>query len=99
MSSDSGSGASRTLQQNVESIVQELKRLGSPKARDGMSRFRIQTSSALGISIPRLRTLAKRTDTNHGLALKLWNIRIHEARILATMIDDPSQVTQAQMEE
>ena len=64
-----------------------------------MSKFGIQTSSALGISIPRLRTLARKTGMNHGLALKLWNVRIHEGRLLATMIDDPSQVTQAQMEE
>lgn len=99
MGSESSSATSSAPQQKVESIVEELKRLGNPKARDGMARFGIQTSSALGISIPQLRDLARKTGTNHGLALKLWNARIHEARILATMIDDPSRVTQAQMEE
>ena len=99
MGPKSSSPTSPAPQQSVESVVQELKRLGNPKARDGMARFGIQTSSALGISIPRLRTLARKTGMDHALALKLWNTRIHEARLLATMIDDPSGVTQAQMED
>jgi len=99
MPSESGSTATPLRRQTVESIVQELQRLGNPNARYGMSRFGIRTSSALGISIPQLRSLAKKTGTDHGLALKLWKTEIHEARILASMIDDPSQVTQAQMEE
>jgi len=64
-----------------------------------MSRFGIQTSNALGISVPRLRSIAKKTGKNHGLALKLWKTGIHEAGRLASMIDDPSQVTKAQTEE
>jgi 3-methyladenine DNA glycosylase AlkD len=99
MRSESSNTATPPRQQTVETIVQELKRLGSPKAKDSMSRFGIRTSSALGISIPQLRNLAKKIGTDHGLALKLWKTKIHEARILASMIDDPSQVTQAQMEE
>jgi 3-methyladenine DNA glycosylase AlkD len=79
MRSESGRTATAPPRQTVESIVQELKRLGSPKARDSMSRFGIRTSSALGISIPQLRNLAKRTGTDHGLALKLWKTEIHEA--------------------
>jgi 3-methyladenine DNA glycosylase AlkD len=43
--------------------------------------------------------LAKKTGTDHELAQKLWNTGIHEARILASMIDDPSKVSENQMEE
>ena len=35
---------------------------------------------------------------NHALALELWESGIHEARLLATVIEDPAQVTKAQME-
>jgi 3-methyladenine DNA glycosylase AlkD len=63
-----------------------------------MERFGIQTSMALGASIPQLRILAKKTRTDHELAQKLWKTGIHEARILASMLDDPSKVSEDQME-
>ena len=40
----------------------------------------------------------KRAGVDHPLALKLWQSGIHEARILAALVDDPAQVTSAQME-
>jgi 3-methyladenine DNA glycosylase AlkD len=63
-----------------------------------MSRFGIQTGMALGVSNPQLRDLAKKVRTSHELAEKLWKTRIHEARILASMIDDPAKVSEDQME-
>lgn len=83
----------------LENLVDEIKRRGNPKALDGMSRFGIQTNNAFGVSIPQLRKLAKSTGTNHELAGQLWKTGCHEARILATMIDDPARVTEDQMEE
>ena len=64
-----------------------------------MARFGIATHSALGTRIPALRSLAREIGRDHALALELWSTGIHEARILATMIDDPGQVTPRQMEE
>jgi len=84
---------------SVEHIIGELKRGGSPKALIGMARFGIRTGKAFGVSIPQIRDLAKRTGTDHELAQKLWKTGIHEARILASMIDDPSKVSEDQMEE
>jgi 3-methyladenine DNA glycosylase AlkD len=42
--------------------------------------------------------LARVIGKNHTLALKLWNSGIHEARILAVLIDQPQKVDPAQME-
>ena len=42
--------------------------------------------------------MAKRTGYNHALAEELWATGIHDARMLATMVDDPADVTPAQME-
>ena len=83
----------------LESVLDEIKRRGNPKALDGMSRFGIRTNDAFGVSIPELRKVAKSTGTNHELAGQLWKTGYHEARILATMIDDPARVTEDQMEE
>jgi 3-methyladenine DNA glycosylase AlkD len=63
-----------------------------------MARFGINASRALGISVEDLRKVARDLGTDHTLAQKLWASRIHEARILASFIDDPRQVTGAQMD-
>lgn len=63
-----------------------------------MARFGINPDRALGVRIPDLRWLAKQVGTDHSLALGLWKTGIHEARILASMIDDPGAVTERQME-
>jgi 3-methyladenine DNA glycosylase AlkD len=78
--------------------MDELRRGGSPRAVAGMSRFGIQTGTALGVSIPKIREVARRVGTHHNLAQSLWKTGIHEARILACMMDDPSKVSEDQME-
>jgi 3-methyladenine DNA glycosylase AlkD len=82
----------------VERAMDELRRRGSPKAVVGMARFGIQTGKALGVSSPQLREVARQVGTNHELAQKLWKTGIHEALILASMIDDPEKVSENQME-
>jgi len=82
----------------LEHVMEELRRRGNPKAVAGMARFGIQTSKALGVSIPQLRQVARQLGTNHELAQKLWKTGIHEARILASMIDDSEKVSEDQME-
>ena len=64
-----------------------------------MARFGIDTKNVYGVPIPNLRKLAKKIEMNHQLALKLWDSGIHEAMLLACLIDDPEKVTQLQMEQ
>ena len=47
--------------------------------------------------MPELRKLAQGKE-DHALAEQLWQTGIHEARILAGLVDDPVQVTGEQME-
>jgi len=61
--------------------------------------FGIVIDTAFGVKTPLLRSLAKTIGKNHELAVQLWQTNIHEARILAGMIDDPNNVTEAQMEQ
>jgi len=53
----------------------------------------------LGFLFHKLRDISKKVGISHDLAQELWKTRIHEARILATMVDDPMNVSEAQMEE
>ncbi|MEM0142963.1 MAG: DNA alkylation repair protein [Candidatus Parvarchaeum sp.] len=83
-----------------DEILMLLKNSSSLSYLKGMKRFGIDTSltKPLGVSIPKLRKIAKIIGKNHKLAIKLWNTKIHEARLLASFIDDYKCVTENQME-
>lgn len=85
-------------QYSGEEILDRLKSLGDPAAVEGMDRFGIRTTRALGVSMPQLQEIAREIGKQHPLALTLWNSAVHEARILACLIDEPDKVTEDQME-
>ncbi len=80
-------------------ILDKLKTLTNPHNVAGMARFGINPKNTYGIPIPTLRQLAREIGRDHELAINLWLSRIHEARILASLIDIPSSVTEAQMDQ
>jgi 3-methyladenine DNA glycosylase AlkD len=85
---------------NASQIITELQSLANPANREGMARFGIKTEQALGISMGTLRQIARRIGKkNHALAQELWETGLHEARLLATIVDDPRAVTEEQMEQ
>ena len=51
-----------------------------------------------GIGLTRLRKLAKQIGRNRELAQTLWTTDLHDARIIALLIDDPAQITREQAE-
>ena len=81
-----------------ENILKKLKALSNLRAVEGMARFGINPENTYGVSIPNLRKMAKEIGKNHSLALKLWDSGIHEARILASMVDEPNRVSKKQMD-
>ncbi len=81
-----------------DDILKKLKSLSDPKAVEGMARFGINPENTFGVSIPNLRKIAKETGKDHALAQQLWASGIHEARILASMVDNPKMVTEEQLE-
>ena len=83
---------------DTEEIITLLKQKSSATYLAGMKRFGIEDKYALGISIPELRKIARVIKTDHALALGLWKTKIHEARMLASMIDDPLLVTPGQID-
>jgi 3-methyladenine DNA glycosylase AlkD len=83
---------------NYDDIVERLKAMSNPKAVEGMARYGINPNNTYGVSIPNLRNMAREIGINHVLAQQLWASAIHEARILAGMVEDASRVTEEQME-
>lgn len=84
-------------------IIKKLKSYANPKNIEGMKRFGIQGTEMLGVNVPTLRKMAKEIvklgeAERHSLAQELWETKIHEARLLASMVDTPGKVGEAQME-
>jgi 3-methyladenine DNA glycosylase AlkD len=79
-------------------ILSELHRLASPRTKEGQARFGISGVENLGLTVPKMRALAKTIGRDHALALKLWKTGVHEARHIAVMIADPKLVDEALME-
>jgi 3-methyladenine DNA glycosylase AlkD len=83
---------------NSDEVIDLLNAHSNADAVEGMARFGINPTNTLGVSIHAIRKIAKEIGTDHSLAQKLWASEIHEARVLAAMIDDPKEVTKTQME-
>jgi 3-methyladenine DNA glycosylase AlkD len=83
---------------SAEAIISEMRRKADPAAVEGMARFGISSKNTLGLSIPTVRGMARKIGIDHQTAQSLWRSGIHEARILAAFVDDPSKVTEEQME-
>src|ERR1035438_5458492 len=79
-------------------LLKELGAHANPANVAGMARFGISTVGTLGVPVYVLRWMAKEAGRDHALAESLWNSGIHEARILATLVDDPARVTARQMD-
>jgi 3-methyladenine DNA glycosylase AlkD len=82
----------------LDEVMARLRALASEEDREGMARFGIATGEALGVRVPDLRRLAKEVGRDHALALDLWGTGVHEARLLATMVAEPREVTEDLME-
>ena len=92
---------------NCEEIIKKLKQKANAKNLAGMTRFGISSKNTLGVSMPELRLIAKEIKKEfkespnvlHKLALELWQTEVHEARILAGLIDIPELATKKQMDD
>lgn len=82
----------------ADETLAELRSHANPKNVEGMARYGIASTNTLGVNIPTLRAIAKRAGRDHALAEQLWQSGVHEARILAGMVDDPAKVTKRQMD-
>jgi 3-methyladenine DNA glycosylase AlkD len=87
-----------SMSNKFDQVISHLRSLQNEDNLAGMARFGIATERAFGIKHPELKQIAKDYRKDHDLALELWASGYHEARLLATIIDDPKQVTEDQAE-
>ena len=87
-----------STRERLTAVMDELAAQASDESGAGMARYGINVANAFGVSVYELRRMARVLGTDHELALALWQTGNHEARLLASMVDDPGFVTEAQME-
>jgi 3-methyladenine DNA glycosylase AlkD len=79
-------------------LLARLQAHANPANVAGMARFGINPQGTLGVSVSVLRGIAREAGRSHRLARDLWASGIHEARILATLVEEPERVTPRQMD-
>ena len=83
----------------AKEVLDILKSKAKPDQLEGMARYGMAVEQRLGVSVPAMREIAREIGKNHQLALELWSTGIAEAQMVASMIDEPDEVTDTQMED
>jgi 3-methyladenine DNA glycosylase AlkD len=82
----------------VESVLAELKALGSEKTAATYVRHGMPAGRVYGVSVANLKVVAKSIKRQQALAMELYATGIMDAMYLAGMVADGSEMTVAQLE-
>lgn len=93
------SASSSTAARDVDAVLRELKRHATKQFRADLSeRYGIVTrDETFGTRMAKIKAIAKPLGKDHDFAEQLWRTGVYEARLLASMVDDPERVTPTQM--
>ena len=89
-------GSSKPVSE-IQTVLTLIESKATPHDRKNLTKFDITADKAFGVSFGNLKAMAKEIGQNHELAAALWETGWYEARMLASLIDDPEQVTKVQM--
>jgi len=82
----------------IAEILQRLRAAGSAANVEGMARYGIRPAKAYGVATPVIRAIARELRGQPELARDLWSTGVLEARMLATMVADPRQIAEEEVE-
>lgn len=82
-----------SLKVGASEALAALKKLSSPKVREGMTRYGLPNDKALGVSVGDIQKLGKKLGRSQPLAEALWKTDIYEARLLAAFVGEPEKLT------
>jgi 3-methyladenine DNA glycosylase AlkD len=83
---------------DAATVVAALRAQADPANVEGMASYGISRVGTLGVPVKMLRRLAKEAGRSHQLAAGLWRSGIHEARIMASLVEEVERVTPCQMD-
>lgn len=83
----------------VDQVLNRIRELGDPRAVAIWERMtQLPPDRYLGAGLTKLKNLAKEIKKDHDLAVELWETRLHDAKLLSTMVEEPKKATVAQLE-
>lgn len=85
-------------EKKFQRIISLIKSRKNGEVADLMNSKGINFKMNWGVSIIDLRDIAGEFKSDHLLALKLWNKQWRETMILGTLIDNPKEVTEEQID-
>lgn len=88
----------KETEQKYQQLLKVIKLRQSGEVSEAMSQQGITYKLNWGVSLLDLRDIAHGYEKDHLLALKLWNKQWRETMILATLLDEPDEVTEEQMD-
>lgn len=83
---------------DVQRIIQEINRHMNGPVSESLTQRGFSYKVNYGVSIPELKSIARKYTGNHELALALYEEDIRECKLIASMIDDPKKVTGEQID-
>lgn len=86
------------IERIFKKIVSEVPSMKNGITVEGMQKRGINYETNWGVSIVNLKEFALRFSPNHLLALKLWNKGWRETKILASLLEEPNQINEEQMD-
>jgi len=87
-----------SVEATIQGCLADLKKASTRKDFANLKRFGIDAPKALGVSMAHIQKVAKPLGRDHALAEALWKTGVYEARLLASLVDEPEKVTPAQMD-
>jgi len=88
----------KETEEKYQQLLKAIKLKKNGDVSDMMTQQGIQYKLNWGVAVFELREIAKAYEADHLLAMKLWNKQWRETMILATLLDDPKEVTEEQMD-
>lgn len=84
---------------DTQKIIEEIKRHMNGPTSIGLAQRGIEYKVNYGVTIPELQQIAQQYMGNHQLAQDLYKQDIRECKIIASMIDNPADVTGEQIDD
>jgi hypothetical protein len=85
-------------EQVFKQIIRSIPSMQNGLVAESMEKRGMHYEKNWGVSVVDLKVFAGNFEKDHLLALKLWNKKWRETMILATLLDDPKEVSEEQMD-
>ena len=82
----------------LEEVLKRLRQEGDPKHALALEKLGVKPRASYGVPPAKMKKIVSEIGRDHRLAQELWGTGLYDARLLASLIDEPEKVTKVQMD-